>query len=248
MKTEARRYGTRLLAALAALPLALALTTCKSPLLGLVLEEVAEAVTPPELSAVYPTEEATEVPINAELSITFSKNIDSDRQRIACHRRSQRRAAVGKYSVSSGDHLHATEAARASARYADDHLRCSTRTANARRGIPGSFVTAPPGVAAPASPRCRSSRRPRVDDSTNPGSLVTVRVCVTASMGYRPTTSTIVVLERVWVIQRRRAGLSARAQEAQTASTARSTAVRTAPATSLTSRYRDVYHSGLDDR
>ena len=41
MKTEARRYGTRLLAALAALPLALALTTCKSPLLGLVLEEMA---------------------------------------------------------------------------------------------------------------------------------------------------------------------------------------------------------------
>lgn len=41
------------------------------------LEEVAEAVTPPVLSAVYPTEDATEIPVNAELSITFSKNIDA---------------------------------------------------------------------------------------------------------------------------------------------------------------------------
>jgi len=78
MKTEARRYGTRLLAALAALPLALALTTCKSPLLGLVLEEVEEAVTPPEVVQVFPARSATDVPISTNtITITFTKPVDA---------------------------------------------------------------------------------------------------------------------------------------------------------------------------
>jgi len=53
------------------------LTTCKSPLLNMVLEEVAVAVTPPVISAVYPSASSQEVPVNAEFSITFSKNINA---------------------------------------------------------------------------------------------------------------------------------------------------------------------------
>ncbi|MBU0926387.1 MAG: Ig-like domain-containing protein [Spirochaetes bacterium] len=49
---------------------------CKSPLLSLVIEEVATAVTHPVISATYPTASASEIPVNAEISITFSKNID----------------------------------------------------------------------------------------------------------------------------------------------------------------------------
>ncbi len=50
---------------------------CKSPLLNEVLEKVALAVTPPVISAVYPANSSQEIPVNASLSITFSKKIDA---------------------------------------------------------------------------------------------------------------------------------------------------------------------------
>ena len=54
------------------------LTACKNPLLEIIKTEVEIAVTPPTISAYYPTTEATGIPSNAELSITFSKNIDPE--------------------------------------------------------------------------------------------------------------------------------------------------------------------------
>lgn len=72
-KTMLKSAATTLIAILY---FSITITSCKSPLLSIVMEDVAVAVTRPVVSAIFPAENSSEVPVNAQLSITFSKNID----------------------------------------------------------------------------------------------------------------------------------------------------------------------------
>ncbi len=72
-----KRYA-RSLAASALLAGALwAASSCKSPLVDLIREEVVAAVTLPELSAVFPLSTASEVAPNSSISMTFTKTVDA---------------------------------------------------------------------------------------------------------------------------------------------------------------------------
>jgi len=100
MQTKTMRI-TASIALIASFAFSSTFLACKSPLLNVVLEEVAVAVTAPVISAVYPSVSASEVPVNAELSITFSKNINAATVNSSTMpiKDAQGTAVTGRYSV-----------------------------------------------------------------------------------------------------------------------------------------------------
>ena len=79
MKTSSSVFRRRIASALSVIAFTTLLLTCKNPLLQEIEEVVEVVVTPPEVLAIYPEENAVDIPITLNtITVTFSKSIQGD--------------------------------------------------------------------------------------------------------------------------------------------------------------------------